>query len=291
MVESQRSDEQVDHVGWGRYLTDLVRQTYDAWRADRVMRLGAGLAYYALFALVPLLAIVIALASLAFSQADVQAALVAPLADALDVDREALADALGSMVEDSTPSSGLGVIGAGSLLLAATLLFVAMQDAFDVIWHVPVEVGIEYTLRRRATALLVIVVMAVLVMALFVLQSAIGLLEAVLPTDRFVLSALTETLTGAGSWALGAATVALVFRILPRTDVSWRAAIIGGAITTTVLALGSSLFGFYLRNFGVRSAEGAAAGVLVLLLWFYAMSQIVLAGAVLTRRIDEHASR
>lgn len=268
------------------YVAELLRRTYRAWREDRVMRLGAGLAYYALFALVPLLATLIGLASLAYSQADVQAAVTTALADTLNLERDAVAETLGNALLATSPS-GLGLIGFGSLLLAATLLFVALQDALDVIWHAPVLTGFEYTVRRRATAFVVILLMAMLLITLIALQSMIGLLDTLLPTDRILVSALVKTLASFLSWLLVAATVTLVLRILPRTAVGWPAAIVGGIVTTAALAVGSSLFGFYLRTVGVRSAQGVAAGVLVLLLWFYTMSQVVLAGAVLTRQIDE----
>ncbi len=88
------------------------------------------------------------------------------------------------------------------------------------------------------------------------------------------------------AWALVVATIAVALRLLPRTRVSWRAAIIGALATALVLGVGNAAFGVYLRTVGVRSAESAATTVLVVLVWFYAISQIVLAGAVLTRQID-----
>jgi len=286
MVEPSHGRLRVGRMPRVAYVVELLRRTYRAWRGDRVMRLGAGLAYYALFALVPLLAMLIGLASLAYSQADVQAAVSTALADALNLEREAVTETLGDALRATSPS-GLGLIGFGSLLLAASLLFVALQDALDVIWHAPVLTGFEHTVRRRATAFVVILLMAILLITLIALQAMIGLLDTLLPTDQILVSALIQTLASLLSWLLVAATVTLVLRILPRTVVAWPAAIVGGVVTTVALAVGSSLFGLYLRTVGVRSAQGVAAGVLVLLLWFYTMSQVVLAGAVLTRQIDE----
>ena len=59
-------------------------------------------------------------------------------------------DGFGSMV-------GLGLIGAASLLLTASLLVVALQDAFNTIWEQPVRSGIRNTVVRRLVAFAVVV--------------------------------------------------------------------------------------------------------------------------------------
>ncbi len=46
----------------------LVKQTFDEWSTDKVPRLGAALAYYTVFSIVPLLAIIIAMIGLFFGQ-------------------------------------------------------------------------------------------------------------------------------------------------------------------------------------------------------------------------------
>lgn len=267
---------------------DLLRRTYRAWRRDRVARLGAGLAYYALFALVPLLTITIGLAGLAYSQTEVQDAVQDTIAAALEIDRKVVSEALSDTASDFSVSTGLGLIGVGSLLLTASLVFVALQDALDVIWHVPVVAGLERTIRRRAAAFGIILLVSALLIAVVAVQSLIGLVEAALPSGRVFVGTLTKTLARVLSWSLLAGAVALVLRILPRTRVRWRAAVIGGLVTSALLAVGSVAFVFYLRTFAVGSAGGAAGGVLLVLLWFYYMSQIFLGGAVLTRQIDEH---
>ena len=59
----------------GRVTGDVVEvivATYRSWREDRTIRLGAGLAYYMLFAIVPLLAVTAALAEWLFGPDEVQ---------------------------------------------------------------------------------------------------------------------------------------------------------------------------------------------------------------------------
>jgi membrane protein len=46
----------------------LLKDSWNAWSADKAPRLGAALAYYTTFSLAPLLVIIIAIAALAFGQ-------------------------------------------------------------------------------------------------------------------------------------------------------------------------------------------------------------------------------
>ncbi|MGA9278782.1 YhjD/YihY/BrkB family envelope integrity protein, partial [Ilumatobacter sp.] len=120
------------------------------------MRLGAGLAYYGLFAIVPLFSISLAVAGLVIDQADVQKLLESVLDDLVDADVSEFAASLTAGIDSSTTISGLGLFGLVSLILSASLVFVALQDAFDTIWELPVARGTWSTMRRRFLAFAVV---------------------------------------------------------------------------------------------------------------------------------------
>ena len=61
-------------------------ETYEQWRDHRTVRLGAGIAYYGLFALVPLLALALAIAGLVISRGDVQSYVAEQISDCLGID-------------------------------------------------------------------------------------------------------------------------------------------------------------------------------------------------------------
>lgn len=130
------------------------------------------------------------------------------------------------------------------------LLGTVEWTAIDVIWHTPVSTGIEHTVRRRATAFGVILLIAVLLIAFVAVHSALGTLDALLPFDQTVIGAVTRTLGWALSLLLGATMVSVMLRVLPRTAVSCGAALIGGIVTTAALAVDSGLFGLYLGTVG-----------------------------------------
>jgi membrane protein len=274
--------------GWTALVAEIAVRSYRAWRRDRVLRLGAGLAYYALFALVPFLVIALGVASRVVTTSDLRSDVVMAVANTLALDPAVVNTALRTAIDEATALSGVGfgLIGAASLVLSASLVFVALQDALDVIWHVPVQTGLEQSVRRRAVAFGVVLAGGGVLIAVSAVQSVVGVLVALLPSQRPVLDALSRTLLGTLMWALVAGVVAVLFRVLPGRSVRWRAALVGGALTTLVLVVGTRAFGLYLRTVAVGSTGGAASGVIVALLYSYFVSQVVLGGAVVTRQID-----
>ena len=86
---------------------------------------------------------------------------------------------------------------------------------------------------------------------------------------------------------LGAAfltlAIALVYRILPDAKIAWRDASVGAASSALLFLLGNHLIGWYLAAAGITSVYGAAGSVVIVLLWVYYSSQVVLFGAAFTR--------
>ena len=256
--------------------------TYEQWRDHRTIRLGAGIAYYGLFALVPLLALALAIAGLVISRADVQSYLAEQISDWLGVDANDIARALTDVLDGTGTLTGLGLLGAVSLFLTASVLVVAVQDAFNTIWERPVQPGLRHTVVRRLVAFAVIAGAGAVVIASFVLNSVAGLITRLMPDAAFVDS-FEELFGVATSWALGVGVVTLLFRYLTDARVPWPAAFAGGAATAGVLALSTSLVSAYLRRYAASSLVGVTGSVLLVLVWIFLVGQIVLAGAEFTR--------
>jgi membrane protein len=254
------------------------------------MRLGAGLAYYGLFALVPLVTISLAVAGALLSRRDLQTT----LEDTFQaVFSDEFADASASIVESLNPTSAttsLGIVGAVTLLFGASLLFVAVGDAFAVIWDVPVKSGFRQTLRSKAVSMAVVLGAGLVIVAAFIVHALSSLIQRWAPVDFQLVDAAAALVEFFGWWVLGALVIAALFRYLTGAHVTWAAALIGGAVTFMAINIGNELFSAYFSWFGATSVAGAAGSVMVGLLWLYVIAQIVLVGAELTRAIQSTGS-
>ena len=260
----------------------LGMATYHEWRMHRTIRLGAGIAYYGLFALIPVLSLSLAVAGLVLSDDDVQAYLDGRLEEVFGPDAAGFSSAIATSLGESGTIIGLGIVGAGALVLAASLVVLSLQDALNTIWELPVRSGFRRSLLRRVGAFAVILSAGLVLIAGFVINAITALIERLVP-DAPILESISVVFGFAASWALGVGVFVLLFRYLPDSRTPWRAALIGAATTTVLVAVGTSAIGYYLRTFGGSSVTGATGGAVLLLLWIYYEAQIVLVGAEFTR--------
>jgi membrane protein len=268
-----------------RSVVELGSTTYRSWRADRTIRLGAGLAYYGLFSLASILTLTLGIIRLVGSRAEVEEFLADQFVDLLgEVGVDVAAEVNAAI--DGAGATSLGVVGFVSLLVTGSLFFLALEDALNQIWGVPVGVGIWTTIRRRATAFLVLLAAAATLVLSFAVQAIAVIAEALLPGSPERVDALGALLANGLSWAVLAAAVVLVFRYLPSVQVGWRSVVVGGVATSALLIVGTAVIGWYLRTYGATSVTGAAASVIAVLAWIYYEAQILLAGAQFTKALD-----
>ena len=74
-----------------------------------------------------------------------------------------------------------------------------------------------------------------------------------------------------------------MFKWLPDIHVAWRDVWLGAALTAALFEVGKLLIGVYIGKLGLESSFGAAASLVVILIWVYYSSQILLMGAEFTR--------
>jgi len=259
-----------------------LRTTYEEWRGHRTIRLGAGIAYYGLFATVPILALGLALASVFVSESEVEGYLTDQMQSIFGSNSEMMSDAVYEALSGSSTLTGLGVIGLVSLVFAASFLVVALQDALNVIWELPVRSGLRQSIARRIVAFAVVLSSGAYIVAALAVNAVTALIERIVP-DAAILESLTELFGLAASWALGVAVIALLFRYITDVRVPWSSALLGGAATALLVAIGTVAIGAYLRRYAATSVVGATGAVFLFLIWMYYEAQIFLAGAEFTR--------
>jgi len=262
----------------------LANQTVSDWMDDKVPRLGAALAYYAVFSLAPLLVVSLSVAALVFDARRVDAEVRSQLTDLLGRDGAKAVQAM--LVAARQPRSGYWAAGIGVIMLiwGASGVFGQLQDALNTIWEVRPKPGRGFLgmVRDRFFS--------------FTLVLGTGFL--------LLLSLVVSTvLQAAGNWALGMAggaewmgvvnllvsylvisgLFALIFKFVPDAIIAWRDVWIGAAFTAALFLAGKWAIGLYLGRGGLESSFGAAASFVVILVWIYYSAQILFFGAEFTQ--------
>jgi len=271
------------------YVPGLVMEAYGEWRRHRTIRLGAGLAYYGLFALVPLLAVSLSVAGLFVSTQDVQDYLATSLADFLGSEADAVGEVMADALAGTGTVVGLGGLGLISLVFTASLLVIALQDALNMIWEQPYRTGVRHSVVRRLVAFAVVFATGAVLVVSFAVNAVTGLIGKLVPNVAAWVP-LTELIGTAASWMLGIGVITLLFRYLTEVRVPWPSALVGSSVTALLVAIGTVAVGAYLRRYAASSLLGATGSVFLVLLWIYYEAQIVLAGAEFTRVLAQRSS-
>jgi YihY family inner membrane protein len=195
-----------------------------------------------------------------------------------NVEQHTLTDVL-NRIQDNSTTIGIAAF-IGSLWIGASF-WGAMDTAFCRIYHVECRGWVEQ--KRFSFAMLGVVVL--LIAASIFLPTMESTLVS--STDRLPLG-LSDIKAIDTALLLGAAVLivfalcCVIFWAVPKGHMPWRDVWPGAAFVTFAAALANWAFPFYLSNVSSLSRFGSTLGfVLIALIWFYALSLALLAGAVI----------
>lgn len=272
--------------GWQQILKRAVKEAGQ----DNVPMLAAGLAYSAFLALFPALIAAVSLYGLFADPAQVEEQVTA-LTKSLPADAASLI--AGQLRTLATTSSG--ALGVGLVVSVLAALFSASGGVGNLIKAVNICYDEDETrgfVKLRGTALLLTLGAVVFVLV------TVGLI-AVLPVvlDKVGLGTFGTVLVQVGRLVglivFMALALTAVYRYAPDRDnpkLKWVG--LGSLVATLLWVLGSLGFSFYVSHFGNYSKTyGALAGVVVLLLWLYLTSYIVLFGAEVNAEAERQTAK
>jgi membrane protein len=256
-----------------------------AWWDDDVMRLGASLAYYTLFAIAPVLLVATAIAGTAFGADAVRGEIVGQLEDLIGRQGAQAVENLLEGARQRRAGTVATVLGGVAFVVAAMGAFLELQAALNKIWRATPNPAIRlrpFLMDRLRSFGLVVAIGFLLMVSLAVtaaLAAVSGWLSSRSPTIPLVWSGVSVVV----SLVVTTALFALLYRVLPDVRLRWRDVTTGAFVTAVLFTIGQQLIGLYLGQSSVASTYGAAGSVMILLLWVYYSCQILLFGAEVTR--------
>src|SRR5215471_17127921 len=260
----------------------LIKATFENWVAHKDATQGAALAYYSIFSVGPLLVIAIAIAGLAFGQEAARGEVQGQLSGLLGQSGATAVDAM--LAGANQPEQGMlaTVIGTAVLLFTALGVVLQLKSAFNSVWEVDERQisGLWQFIRTYLVSLAAVIGLGFLLLVSLLFTTALS------AAGQYLGGQLPQTtLQIAGSLISFAAITAMfaaMFKWLPDTVVEWRDVWLGAAITAALFEPGKLLIGIYIGKLALASTYGAAASLVILLIWVYYTSQIVLLGAEFT---------
>lgn len=272
--------------GIGTRVLSLIHTLWTAVkrsREDDVPRLSAALAFYAVMSLAPLLIVVIGVAGFLWGEGTAHDAAMTGMQRFLGARQ---AETVGRLLDAARrPGQGIpaAVVAVAATLFAATRVFACLRDAFHRIWGSGRRQALRQRVADRAAALAMVlgagIVFTLIIAVQSLLAAATAWIRDFFPGVR-PLSLMGDPIL---SFLLAGVFFAVLYRVVPAVSVPLRHIWPGALFAAVLFVAGKSLFSLYLSTSLTASAYGAAASLLVLLLWTYYSFQVLLLGFEVAR--------
>jgi membrane protein len=263
----------------------LLKDAGKKFLADDAPRLGAALAFYTALSLSPLLLAVVALAGFIFGEQAARGELVEQLRDTIGQEGASVVEQL--VAKSAAGSGGViaTVIALAIVVFGASRVFTELQGALNTIWKVPgrkPDSGIWNWIKDRLLSVSLVCGTAFLLIVSLVASAILSAVNQTVTGWLPGMDLLAQVLNFLLTLGLLILLFAMIFQWLPETDLAWSDVWVGATVTAVLFSIGKYLIGLYLGKAAVGSAYGAAGALLVLLVWVYYSTQIVLFGAEIT---------
>jgi len=264
----------------------ILRQSFTEFVNDHGLKFSASLSYYTVFAMGPVLIIIISLAGIFFGKDAVEGKIYGQI-DGLVGSAAALQiQDIISNIEQSQYSRSGALVGVIFFFIGATGVFTEIQDSINYIWSIkskPKKSLIKFFFDRLISFSLIVSFGFILMVSLGV-HALVDLLHDKL-NEYFdeVTVIFFQGLNYLILFVVITTLFAIIFKILPDAKIRWRDTFVGAVFTAVLFLIGKFMIGFYLGNSNIGMTYGTAASVVIILLWVYYTSIILYFGAEFTK--------
>ena len=270
-----------------KFYPEVLKESIVRFFDDDMPMHAAALSYYMVFSLPSMLLIVLWTSARFYDEVAVREAIFAKIGGLVGHQGAGQIMATLGKLSVEQPTFWSTALGLGILLFFATSVFDAMRTALNKIANVQTSdsamLSIWKLLRIRFIAFALLVSISFILLVSMVIHALITKIS-----DHLVswFGEVAEFIVAFDFILLELGTIsllfALYFRYLPDNRLRWRDIWLGAALTAGLLIIGKSLIAFFIGNSTVAHLYDAAGSILVLMLWVYYSSAILLLGATFT---------
>ena len=262
----------------------VILEIYDKFFEDNVPRLSAALAFYTTFSAAPALVIGLWVAGAFIGSEAAHSELANDLKQYIGPEAtNFLFESLYSSKERLMGQTAT-LIGIGASLIGATLVFIELKNAFNLIWRVDIRDKFfifRLILIRLESFLLVLAIGAFIVISM-IFSAVVAGVNQYFPSSLPMHTEIIQNLDLLVTWLLNTLLLATLFKVLPNTKIYWRDVWAGAVFTSVLVTIGKYAIGVYLAYSGLSSIYGAAGSFILVLLWVYYSAYVLYLGAILT---------
>lgn len=266
----------------------LLYDIYTEFSNDKCSTMAASIAYFAIFALPPVMVIVMNVAGTFIDPQDVSSRVTEEMRRMIGERGAAQINTMMQGAVRATEGTFAKIVGMLALALGATGLVLQLQIALNVAWNVepdPTQGGIKNFVFKRLLSFAMVLAVGVLLLASMLISTFVNVFG-----DYYVglvfgeySKLLMRVVNNGLTFAITTVLFATLFKLLPDAKVHWRDVWLGAFITAILFTLGQWGMGYYFGKSDLGSSFGAAASLVLVMMWIYYTALIMLIGAEFTQ--------
>ncbi|MGL4583504.1 MAG: YihY/virulence factor BrkB family protein [Flavobacterium sp.] len=266
----------------------LFKQSVFDFLDDNAMKFSAALSYYTIFALPPLMLLIISASGfIFFEEKEVANFFYDQLRDMVGPNTtQEIQRAMDNVQFNKKSGYITTAIGIGILLFSASGVFAEIQSSINYIWGLAAkpDKSIIRLIKNRLLSFAMIGSVGFVLLVSLMINSIVSLLYTYLGNffaeDTIILVKLLNNIV---VFLIITILFVLIFKTLPNGKLLWKDAFVGAGFTAILFMIGKFGIGWYLGNTASSSLYGAAGSVTVMLVWVYYSAMILYFGAEFTK--------
>jgi membrane protein len=264
----------------------VLKDSFNGFSDDKVLKLSAALAYYTVFSIGPLIIVIIYLAGVIYGREAIQGSIFSHIEGLVGADA---AQQIQSMIKNAVLNNKgniAAIIGVVTLVLGATGVFAEIQESVNMIWGLkpkPKKSWLKMIMNRLLSFSVIVSLGFILMVSLILtglIEALMGRLQAYFPNITIVLVYVVNLVI---TFTIISTLFAIIFKVLPDAKIKWRDVLTGSMVTAVLFMAGKFAITFYIGSSNIGGTYGAAGSLVVLLLWVYYSSVILYFGAEFTK--------
>lgn len=269
-----------------------LQRALNLWSEAGGMRMSAAMSFYGILSLSPLLLAIVAMLGWWIDRAALEKNLLTQLGAVIGQQGTAALEAALQSAQEPKEGITASIIGFAVLLFGATGVFGELQEAFERVWAhgrggTPKPQGFLRTASLRLRGIGYILVFGFLLLVSLMVSTLLALFSGWV-SHWMPLEMLFRVLNELAAFGVCTVLFLGLMRLSGGRKPRTRYLVFGAVLGAILFTMGRQFMAMYLSTNATVSAYGAAGSLIVLLMWIYFSSAVLLLGASSARALEEY---
>lgn len=269
-----------------RNLWHVIVEAFRGSEEHNVFKLSASLSFYSLFALGPILLVIMFVSNIFWGRQAIEGKIYEQISGFIG---DTAAGQVQELIRNAWISRNdfFAVIGIIALLIAATTIFTDMQESMNTIWNLRVKKGRTWQqiLRNRILSFAIVMGLGFLLLAFLVIDSLLdgfmSRLKDIIPDGSIVMTIYLVNLII--TLILVALFFAFIYKVMPDAMIHWKEVWPGAFFSALLFMAGKFGVNYYITMMSAANSYSSAGAMVILMLWIYYSATILYFGAEFTK--------